>query len=92
MKRAFSPREIAQIQELLLEAGNEPDNQAEAAAVLRTLGEQIDLLRSDGIDDDEIAALIGQVVGATITADEMTRLHVPRRTAATASRPSPPRH
>jgi hypothetical protein len=50
--------------------------------------EQIDLLRGNGNNDDEIAALIGRAVDVTITADEIAGPQMPLPTAATANWPS----
>lgn len=77
MKPTFTAQEITQIQKLLREAASGPEDRLETTTAMRMLSDEIEALRLDGIDDDQIAALISQSVGGTITADEVARLFVP---------------
>ena len=74
-KLTFSAQELAQIQRLLREAANEPVESFETEAAMGTLSEEIDTLRRNGMTNDDIAALLTQGAGATITAEQVAQLY-----------------
>lgn len=69
----FTAQEIEQIKRLLKEATDEPLETVPTNAAIGTLSQEIETLRLDGIADEEIAALLTQSVGATVTADQVAK-------------------
>jgi len=74
-KAIFSPQEVAQIKKLLEEAANEPPQSSAPTAVIGMLNDKIAALASDGLNYDEIGALLTQITGATISAEQLAQYY-----------------
>jgi len=74
-KAIFSPQEVAQIKKLLEEAANEPPRSSAPTAVIGMLNDKIAALASDGLNYDEIGALLTQITGATISAEQLAQCY-----------------
>ena len=72
MKTTFTAQEVAQIQRLLREAANEPEETFDTKNVVGMLSDEIEALRRQNMSDDAIAALISQGAGATVTGEEVS--------------------
>lgn len=73
MKSTFTAQEVAQIKKLLQEAANEPPEMIQIEALIGSLRDEIARLRRDGISDDQIATLITQGAGATVTGQQIAQ-------------------
>jgi hypothetical protein len=75
-KSTFTAQEIEEIRRLLREAVNEPPlERREAEPEPGILTDEIAALRRQGMSDDDIASLMTQGAGVSITADEVRKLY-----------------
>ena len=88
MTKSFTAQEIAQIQKLLREAAGEPAESCDTDAVVGMLSDEIETLRRQGMTDGDIAALLTQGAGATITAEQVAEFYAPPQDRAKGPSPN----
>ncbi|MEO9229910.1 MAG: hypothetical protein ABI216_13345 [Devosia sp.] len=79
MKSTFTAQEVAQIKKLLQEAASEPPEMIPIEALIGNLRDEIATLRRDGISDDQIAMVITEGAGATVTGEQVTQFFARER-------------